>query len=59
MTAKPASKRATEGTVAQPWQLKAPPGSSSFEAYREPMSEPPTLLVDVEHDPRTNRMRAR
>jgi hypothetical protein len=35
------------GTAASPWQLKTPPGSSDFEAYRDEESDPPTLVVTV------------
>jgi hypothetical protein len=35
------------GTVASPWQLKTPPGTSAFEAYRDPSADPPALVVQV------------
>lgn len=35
------------GTPSDPWQLTTPPGSSSFEAYRDPDAEPPALVVQV------------
>ena len=35
------------GTPDDPWQLSTPPGTSSFEAYRDPQSEPPALVVQV------------
>lgn len=36
-----------DGTPTDPWQLTTPPGSSSFEAYRDPDSKPPALVVQV------------
>lgn len=48
-----------QGTADKPWQLTTPPGTSSFEAYRDPDADPPALgLAEVEHNPRNNRMRA-
>jgi hypothetical protein len=35
------------GTPTDPWQLSTPPGTSSFEAYRDPDSDPPALVVQV------------
>lgn len=35
------------GTPDDPWQLSTPPGTSSFEAYRDPHAEPPALVVQV------------
>jgi hypothetical protein len=35
------------GTAADPWQLTTPPGTSQFQAYREPQAEPPALVVQV------------
>ena len=35
------------GTAADPWILTTPPGSSEFEAYRDPESDPPALVVQV------------
>jgi hypothetical protein len=34
-------------TKDQPWELKTPPGSSEFTAYRDESSDPPALVVDV------------
>jgi uncharacterized protein DUF6855 len=45
-TARPA-KPTGAGTKAQPWQLTTPPGTSAFEAYRDPSAEPPALVVRV------------
>ena len=35
------------GTAADPWILTTPPGSSEFEAYRDPEADPPALVVQV------------
>jgi hypothetical protein len=35
------------GTEKSPWQLKTPPGSSEFEAWRDEAAEPPALVVQV------------
>ena len=35
------------GTPSDPWQLSTPPGSSAFEAYRDPDADPPALVVQV------------
>jgi hypothetical protein len=35
------------GTREDPWILATPPGSSEFEAYRDPDAEPPALVVQV------------
>jgi hypothetical protein len=35
------------GTAADPWKLKTPPGSSAYEAWRDPASDPPALVVQV------------
>jgi hypothetical protein len=35
------------GTPDDPWQLSTPPGTSPFEAYRDPQSVPPALVVQV------------
>jgi hypothetical protein len=37
----------TKGTSASPWQLKTPPGSSEFEAWRDEAADPPALVVRV------------
>jgi hypothetical protein len=36
-----------EGTREQPWQLKTPPGSSEYQMYRQPASDPPALVCVV------------
>ena len=35
------------GTPIDPWQLTTPPGSSPFEAFRDPDADPPALVVQV------------
>lgn len=35
------------GTVDAPWRLKTPPGTSEYEAWREPEADPPALVVQV------------
>ncbi len=37
----------TEGTKANPWKLKTPPGTAEFEAYRDEEADPPALVVQV------------
>lgn len=41
------AKKVEGGTPEQPWQLKTPPGTASFEAYRDPSLDPPALVVKV------------
>ena len=41
------SKVKGQGTAASPWELKTPPGTSAFEAYRDEGAEPPALVVQV------------
>lgn len=36
-----------KGTKESPWVLKTPPGTSEFEAYRDPAADPPALVVQV------------
>jgi hypothetical protein len=36
-----------KGTVESPWQLKTPPGTSEYQAYRDDDSVPPSLVVQV------------
>jgi hypothetical protein len=38
---------ATDGTREHPWQLRTPPGSSEFEAFRDTELDPPALVVRV------------
>jgi hypothetical protein len=35
------------GTKNDPWLLTTPPGTSEFEAWREPDADPPALVVQV------------
>jgi hypothetical protein len=35
------------GTKQNPWNLKTPPGTSEFQAYRDETAEPPALVVQV------------
>jgi hypothetical protein len=35
------------GTAQDPWRLTTPPGSSSYEAYRNDSLDPPALVVTV------------
>jgi len=39
--------KGTQGTKDRPWKLTTPPGTSSYEAYRDPTSDPPALVVQV------------
>jgi hypothetical protein len=36
-----------KGTKDSPWQLKTPPGTSEYEAYRDEGGDPPALVVQV------------
>lgn len=38
---------AGEGTKESPWQLRTPPGTSEYSAYRDPSLDPPALVVNV------------
>ena len=35
------------GTSDSPWQLKTPPGSSAFTAWRDEVADPPALVAQV------------
>jgi hypothetical protein len=35
------------GTADNPWTLSTPPGGSEYEAWRDPSSDPPALVVQV------------
>ncbi|HUI38099.1 MAG TPA: hypothetical protein VLY85_00550 [Thermoplasmata archaeon] len=35
------------GTKDDPWVLTTPPGQSEFTAYRDPLADPPALVVQV------------
>ena len=43
----PAEPVEGSGTPNDPWVLTTPPGSSEFEAYRDPAANPPALVVQV------------
>ena len=36
-----------KGTKSDPWKLTTPPGSSSYEMYRDPDGDPPSLVCVV------------
>jgi hypothetical protein len=38
---------AGSGAKDDPWQLKTPPGTSEYSAWREPSLDPPALVVQV------------
>jgi hypothetical protein len=35
------------GTADQPWQLRTPPGTSEYQAYRDEGAAPPALVIQV------------
>jgi hypothetical protein len=35
------------GTAEKPWQLKTPPGTSEYQAYKDEAASPPALVVQV------------
>jgi hypothetical protein len=35
------------GTAEKPWELKTPPGSAEYQAYRDEAATPPALVVQV------------
>ena len=41
------SKITGAGTPATPWELATPPGTSSYQAYRDEAADPPALVVQV------------
>lgn len=41
------SKLKGHGTAEKPWQLKTPPGSAEYQAYRDEEADPPALVVQV------------
>ena len=43
----PANDVEGSGTPNDPWVLTTPPGSSEYEAYRDPDANPPALVVQV------------
>jgi len=42
-----ASKIKGLGTAEKPWELKTPPGSAEYRAYRDEAASPPALVVQV------------
>lgn len=41
------SKVKGSGTVDKPWELKTPPGSAEYQAYKDEGADPPALVVQV------------
>jgi hypothetical protein len=41
------SKAEGLGTAARPWELKTPPGTAEYQAYRDEAADPPALVVQV------------
>jgi hypothetical protein len=41
------SKSNGRGSAEKPWQLKTPPGTSDFQAYKDETADPPALVVQV------------
>src|ERR1700750_3192916 len=41
------AKSKAAGTPDDPWQLKTPPGTSDYQAHRDPAADPPALVVQV------------
>ena len=41
------SKGKGDGTKDSPWQLRTPPGTAEYEAYRDEGADPPALVVQV------------
>jgi len=41
------SKVKGKGTAGEPWQLKTPPGTADYQAYRDEAADPPALVVQV------------
>jgi len=35
------------GTAEKPWELKTPPGTAEYQAYRDEAADPPALVVQV------------
>jgi hypothetical protein len=35
------------GTTEKPWELQTPPGTSTYQAYRDAEADPPALVVQV------------
>jgi hypothetical protein len=43
----PSKTAALRGTPEAPWELKTPPGTSDFQAWRDAALDPPALVVQV------------
>ncbi len=41
------SKVKGQGTAKSPWDLKTPPGTADYQAYRDEAADPPSLVVQV------------
>ena len=41
------SKVEGAGTAESPWELKTPPGTADYQAYRDAAADPPALVVQV------------
>jgi hypothetical protein len=41
------SKAKGSGTAKAPWELKTPPGTSDYQAYKDETADPPALVVQV------------
>ena len=41
------AKAASAGTKDKPWELKTPPGTAEYQAYRDEAADPPALVVQV------------
>ena len=41
------SKVKGKGTADSPWELKTPPGTSDYQAYKDEAADPPALVVQV------------
>ena len=41
------SKVKGQGTAQKPWELKTPPGTSDYQAYKDDQADPPALVVQV------------
>jgi hypothetical protein len=46
-TSKTKASKSELGTAEHPWQLKTPPGSAEYRAYRDEAASPPALVVQV------------
>lgn len=41
------SKANGSGTADKPWELKTPPGTAEYQAYKDEAADPPALVVQV------------